>query len=69
MQRQGFEELEFQTEFRKAAVLALAHAVKPTATFRYHYLMYAIHSDFVAADVEGIGCIESTAREHTERRA
>lgn len=51
---QMIEELEVQTEFRKAAVLALAHAVKPTATFRYHYLMYAINNDFVAADVEGI---------------
>ncbi len=48
------EDLEVQTELRKAAVLALVHAVRPTATFRYRYLLYAIHNDFVAADVKGI---------------
>jgi hypothetical protein len=48
------EELEVQTKFRKAAVVALADAVKPIATFRYHYLMYAIDNDFVAADAKGI---------------
>ena len=47
-------DLEIQTEFRKTVVLSLVEAVKPTETFRYRYLLYAINNDFVAADVEGI---------------
>lgn len=48
------EQLEMQTNLRKAAVLALAHAVKPTNGFRYNYTMHLINHEFTSADIKAI---------------
>lgn len=50
--RRWIQDLEIETEFRTSAILALAHAVRPPEGFRYHYLMYAIHERFTAAELE-----------------
>lgn len=48
------QDLETETEARTKVVLALAHHLKPTNAFRYHYLMYAINQGFSAKEFYGI---------------
>jgi hypothetical protein len=47
------KDLEVQTEYRKAVVLALAHAVKPNG-FRFNYLLYVINEGFTAKEFYGM---------------
>ena len=52
--RRMIQDLETQATFRKTVVLALAHAVKPSVGFRYHYSLYALNQGFTADEVEEI---------------
>ncbi len=47
------DDLEIEAEFRKAAVVALAHAVKPIG-FRFNYLMYVVNEGFTAKEFYGM---------------
>lgn len=48
------DDLAAQSELRKTAVFALAHAVKPTTGFRLKYSMYAVTERFTAEEVRAI---------------
>lgn len=52
--RRMIEDLELQTQFRTAVVLALVEAVKPSRGFRLHYTMHAIKNAFTAKEIEQI---------------
>ena len=52
--RRIIQDLETQAAFRKTVVLALAHAVKPSIGFRYHYSLHALNQGFTADEVQGI---------------
>ncbi len=48
------QDLEVDTERRTAAVMALAHKIKPQEGFRYNYIMYALQENFTAKEFYGI---------------
>lgn len=48
------DDLAAQSHFRKSAIFALVHAVKPKEGFRLGYSMYAVAERFTAHEVRGI---------------